>query len=257
MPWQHVTFKTSWVQMRPRLEICFKREGEKRERKEPLTADCDMNLFWASIACPLQLSERKKKRKMYNKEVALGWNRTYLFLRNKLKIPNLSPWLPPPSSFSLSLTVSVLYLHLSPSLCSGSGSGNRSVTCHYWSNSVIRHRALTVCSTLYAGAAGVLRTEVEIRFDTHTQARGPTGARADRRRVCECVCVHLFVCVCIRESGRGKQKDWEIEFFCACVYAFLCTCVCCMHIYITSIEMQCNHLRGLYNGKRQTGFSIK
>lgn len=110
----------------------------------------------------------------------------------------------PPSS--LSLCRCVLYLHLSPALCSGSGSGNRSVTCHYWSNSVIRHRALTVCSALYAGTAGVLRTEVEIRFDTHTQARGPTGAGADGRCVYVCTkCVSTFVCVYIRESGKGKH----------------------------------------------------
>lgn len=118
--------------------------------------------------------------------------------------------LPPTLSLSFSVAVSVLYLHLSPSLCSGSGSGNRSVTCHYWSNSVIRHRALTVCSALYAGTAGVLRTEVGIRFDTHTQARGPTGARG--RRVALSVCMHkcvyicLCVCVCIRASGRGKHR---------------------------------------------------
>lgn len=102
----------------------------------------------------------------------------------------------PPSvlSLSLSLPVSVLYLHLSPALCSGSGSGNRSVTCHYWSNSVIRHRALTVCSALYAGTAGVLRTEVEIRFDTHTQARGDQ----DRRVLgIGTVCACTFVCVCV------------------------------------------------------------
>ena len=101
--------------------------------------------------------------------------------------------------------MSVLYLHLSPALCSGSGSGNRSVTCHYWSNSVIRHRALTVCSALYAGTAGVLRTEVEIRFDTHTQARGPTGAES----VCmyKCVCERTFVCGFVRE----RQRETQIE----------------------------------------------
>lgn len=106
---------------------------------------------------------------------------------------------------SLSVAVSVLYLHLSPALCSGSGSGNRSVTCHYWSNSVIRHRALTVCSALYASTAGVLRTEVEIRFDTHTQAREPTGAGADGHRMCAFVCVHFVFCV--SEKVEGEQIE--------------------------------------------------
>lgn len=134
--------------------------------------------------------------------------------RNKLKIPNPSPWLPIslsrcffflPSRIPLciSLTFSlplclVLYLHISPALCSGSGSGNRSVTCHYWSNSVIRHRALTVCSTLYAGTAGVLRTEVEIRFDTRAHRRaGP-----------------LNVCTFVSVTKEEMRKDGEIESRC-------------------------------------------
>lgn len=122
---------------------------------------------------------------------------------------------------SLSVPVSVLYLHLSPALCSGSGSGNRSVTCHYWSNSVIRHRALTVCSALYAGTAGVLGTEVEIRFDTHTQARGDQDRRV--LRVCACVYVHLFLCVYIKECERGKQKRWrDWIIVCLCVFVLVC-----------------------------------
>lgn len=47
------------------------------------------------------------------------------------------------------------YLHHCLPVRSGSGSGNRSVTCHYWCNSVIRHREQPVCSTLYGGTAGV------------------------------------------------------------------------------------------------------
>lgn len=86
------------------------------------------------------------------------------------------------------------------SLRSGSGSGNRSVTCHYWSNSVIRHRALTVCNALYAGTAGVLRTEVEIRFDTRTQASGLTGAGQTAQK-CVSVCPSAFVCLWMDRTG--------------------------------------------------------
>lgn len=135
-------------------------------------------------------------------------------------------------SLSLSGAVSVLYLHLSPALCSGSGSGNRSVTCHYWSNSVIRHRALTVCSALYAGTAGVLRAEVEIRFDTHTQ-RG-RGKRADEgrgiRELCGCVWMCVFQWYTFdtflylfawEKLGEGRtQIDWN---FLVCFFVFVHT----------------------------------
>lgn len=159
-------------------------------------------------------------------EVEMEWNRTYLFFKNKPQISNLSPWLPLPRcygffflplSLSLSVAVSVLYLHLSPALCSGSGSGNRSVTCHYWSNSVIRHRALTVCSALYASTAGVLRTEVEIRFDTHTQAREPTGAGADGHRMCVFVCVHFVFCVSEKVEGEQIERWRNWIFVCMSV----------------------------------------
>lgn len=182
--------------------------------------------------------ETEKGKEIQDREVAPDRNRTYLFLQNKLKISNPSPWLPLSLlycfsflstlfSLSLSVPVSVLYLHLSPVLCSGSGSGNRSVTCHYWSNSVIRHRALTVCSALYAGTAGVLRTEVEIRFDTHTQARGDRDRRGLSvwAHIQQCVYVYIYLCVCLYNSvkERKHRKDGEIEFLCVCVSA--CWCV--------------------------------
>lgn len=102
-----------------------------------------------------------------------------------------------------------------PSLRSGSGSGNRSVTCHYWSNSVIRHRALAVCSTLYAGTAGVPCTGLEIRFDTRTQARGQ-GPGLDRTGT-KCGCVYMDLCACVCVSKRGKRgkhgrTDWIFVF---------------------------------------------
>lgn len=142
---------------------------------------------------------------------------------DRLKIPNPSPWLPislsrcflfpshpfPCPSLSLSLTFSLplcllLYLHISPAHCSGSESGNRSVTCHYWSNSVIRHRRLTVCSALYAGTAGVLCTEVEIRFDTPRV--GADGGRGTER-----------VCTFVSVSKEETWKDGEIDSRCFCV----------------------------------------
>lgn len=118
-----------------------------------------------------------------------------MFLQDKQKIPHSVSMFSHLPSLSLALSLShfchssfflFYYLQLSQSPCSGSGSGNRSVTCHYWSNSVIRHRALTVCSTLYAGTAGVLRTGLEIRFDTHT-------SRRTNRAVCVCVCAETKV----------------------------------------------------------------
>ena len=132
--------------------------------------------------------------------------------------PTLSP-------FCLSAAVSVLYLHLSPALCSGSGSGNRSVSCHYWSNSVIRHRALTVCSALYAGTAGVLRTEVEIRFDTHTQARGDDGGRGTRA-------LNVCTCVCVSKKVKDRNRRMERLNFCVHVCAGECgymTVYCCFN----------------------------
>lgn len=101
-----------------------------------------------------------------------------------------------------SVTVTVLYLHLSPAVCSGSGSGNRSVTCHYWSNSVIRHRALTVCSTLYAGAAGVLHTEGEIWFDTREKGADQGTVGAHTANVCGLICVSETV-------EKGNTKIWR------------------------------------------------
>lgn len=224
----------------------------EKDRKTLLdfTTDCDMDLFWAAIMTHHESmspwKQRKEKRyrteKLHPPETELIY-----FLQNKPKISNPSLWLPPSLlycfffistlfSLSLSVPVSVLYLHLSPALCSGSGSGNRSVTCHYWSNSVIRHRALTVCSVLYAGTAGVLRTEVEIRFDTHSQARGDQDRRA--LRMCARVCMYICLCVSTtKECERGKQKRWRDWIFVfACLYAGACAQG---HMTSTVIQLPC------------------
>lgn len=117
------------------------------------------------------------------------------------------------------------YLYHCLPVRSGSGSGNRSVTCHYWCNSVIRHREPAVCSTLYGGTAGVA---VHWAGDSiwHAHARthrqeGRPGLEQTGRLVCLCVCIHIFVCV---KEWERVEADWIFLFSwpCQCV----CVCIC-------------------------------
>lgn len=87
--------------------------------------------------------------------------------------PSLSP-------ISLQVCLSV-FSHLWSLFSAGggsSGSGNRSVRCHYSSNSVIRHRALPAHAACLARTRRVqLGAWVEIRFDTRRGGLALEGFR--------------------------------------------------------------------------------
>lgn len=135
--------------------------------------------------------ETKKKNKPWSTTRSSTFESRTVFLQDKHKIPQSISMF---SVFRPSIFFFLFFIiYSSPGPPrGGSGSGNRSVTCHYWSNSVICHRALTVCSALRSGTAGVRRTGLEIRF---------RHARKQENRVC------VRVCVC--EAETKVQRQWS------------------------------------------------